>query len=341
MPKFDCQKSSPSYLCRTVKFRLYPTVSQENSLSLYIESSRKVYNRAIEHRTYAQRPEGKSISYFDQQRQLTLQRKIDIGMSQIPVDVQRDGLRRADSGFNAFFRRCREGEKKKGFPRFKSKSQYNSFTLANPAEFFRNGGLRVDKIAKPIRVRGMPEITGKQKRLTIVRKSGKWYGRILVDIGVGAPQKRDIKTSVGIDMGLNSFLATSDGEHIQCPKEYRRLEPKLKRAQKLASRRKRGSNRHKKAQLVVQRIHQKIANRRDDFTHKLSKQLVEKYDLIAAEKLNICGMVRSKLAKSIFDASWGEFLCRVGYKAESAGATFVQGNPRRTSIDCSGSSNGP
>jgi putative transposase len=256
-------------------------------------------------------------------------------MNDLPCEVQRDGLRRVDLAFKNFFRRCCEGAKKKGFPRFKSASRYNSFTIPDCGNVVKNGRIRVSGIDKPIRCRGLQPNEHQPCRITIKRTAGKWFARILINDQIATPPKRPIKRAVGIDMGLNHFLATSDGAFVDCPKHYRRLQPNLRRAQKLLSRRKKGSNRRGRALLRVQRIHEKIANCRDDFTHKLSKQLVANHDFIAAEKLNIRGMVRSNLAKSILDAGWGIFLFRVAYKAEKAGATFVQENPAGTSQECS------
>ena len=320
---------------RAIKFRLYPNSAQSQRLSEYIESSRRIFNQALEHRIYAVRSDGKGIDYNTQQKQLTCQRGANTESASIPVQIQRDGLRRVDAAFKNFFRRCREGAKKKGFPRFKAKQRYNSFTIGNASNFAKDGRVKIVGIDRSIRCRGMQPINGKQKRLTVVRRAGKWFGRILLDNGRPSPAKRPIQSVIGIDMGLNSFLTTSDGGKVECPKHYRRLSPRLRRAQRLVSRRKKGSNRRQRAILRVQRIHAKIADCRDDFTHKLSKQLINQYDLIAAEKLNIKGMVRSKLAKSILDAAWGQFLFRCDYKAENAGGTFVQGNPSGTSIDCS------
>ena len=320
---------------RVLKFWLYPNDSQRANLSNYLDQARRVYNRALEQRIYAIRSDGNGFGLYDQQKQLTFQRAADEQMASIPVEAQRDGLRRVDSAFKNFFRCCREGAKKKGFPRFKSASRYNSVTFTSPSNEIGGGRIRIPGIRKPIRCRGMQPFEHAPKRLTIVRRAEKWFGRILVDDQKQAPSKRPIKKAVGIDMGLNSFLTTSDGLRVQCPKHYRRLTPQLRRAQRLLSRRTRGGGRWKRALLRVQRIHAKIADCRDDFTHKLSKQLVADYDFIAAEKLNIKGMVQGRLGKSILDAAWGQFLFRCSYKAENAGVTVIQGNPSGTSIDCS------
>jgi putative transposase len=324
-----------SPVLRTLLFRIYPNRDQVDRLNAYIDQSRHCYNQALEQRIHARKPNGKGIDYPTQQKQLTLQRKADPAMAATPLQVQRDGLRRLDAGFKNFFRRCREGAKRKGFPKFKSAARYNSFTLANGYNAVKDGRVSITGI-KPIRCRGLQPCDHKPRRITVTRRADKWFARILIDDQTTSVPKRPIKKTVGIDMGLNHFLATSDGKFIDCPKHYRRLQPALRRAQRLLSRRKKGSKRRGRALIRVQRIHQKIADCRDDFTHKLSKKLVAEHDFSAAEKLNIKGMVRSNLAKSILDAGWAMFLFRVAYKAANAGATFEQGNPAGTSQECSG-----
>ena len=330
-----------SAVLRVLKCRLYPTAIQAHRLTEYIDASRHVFNQALEHRINAVRPGGKGINYAVQQKQLTFQRKANPALAAMPCEIHRDGLRRVDSAFKHFFRRCREGAKRKGFPRFKGKNRYNSVTIPDCGSVVKDGRIKIRGIERPIRCRGLQSCEHEPRRLTIKRRAGQWFARILIDDQKQpppkrSPPKRPIRKSIGIDMGLNSFLTTSDGAHVECPKHYRRLTPRLRRAQRLLSRRTRGSGRWRRALLRVQRIHAKIADCRDDFTHKLSKRLVNDYDFIAAEKLNIRGMVRSNLAKSILDAGWGIFLFRCGYKAENAGAIFDQGNPAKTSIDCSG-----
>jgi putative transposase len=326
-----------SSVLRALLFRLYPNRAQADCLTQYIDQSRHCYNKALEQRIHAVKSNGKGFSYNDQQAQLTKQRAIAGPMQDVPCDAQRDGLRRVDSAFKNFFRRCKEGARKKGFPRFKSASRFNSITLTtapSPSELIR-GRLQIPGIKKSIRTRGLQLTAAQPKRVTIIRRAGKWHARLLIDDHKPEPAKREIVKAVGIDVGLNAFIATSDGATIDCPKHYRRLQPKLRRAQKLVSRRVKGSKRRGRAILNVQRIHEKIENCRDDFLHKLSKQLVSDHDLIATEKLNIRGMVRSNLAKSILDAGWGRFNWMLHYKAECAGVTFIQVNPSMTSQECS------
>jgi putative transposase len=272
---------------------------------------------------------------------LTGMRAKDERLRNTSVMVTRDAIRRVDLAFQSFFRRVKAKAKQVGYPRFKGEGRYNSFTIGDCGNVLKiQGRVRVSGVNGTIRCRGFQHKPGEIKRLTIKRSAGKWFTRILIEDGLPTPPKVPIVKSVGIDMGLDSFLTTSDGWKVDCPKHYRRLEGKLRNAGRHLSRCKRGSQRRQRALLRLQQVHATIDNCRDDFTHKLSKQIVEKYDLIAVEKLNIVSMVKKhskyRLSKSILDAGWGKFLFRTSYKAERAGKTFKQGDPRRTSQECSG-----
>ena len=141
---------------------------------------------------------------------------------------------------------------------------------------------------------------------------------------------------VGIDVGLQSFIATSDGNQIENPRYFRKAERQLAKAQKRLSRRKRGSKRRRKARILVAKKHERIANQRLDFCHKVAHFFVQNYDGFAVAALNIKGMVKNKyLSKSISDASWGIFLNILKGKAESAGRWYKEVSPQGTSQMCS------
>ena len=320
----------------TVKAKLYPNATQARALTAYLDQARQVFNSCLADRRDAWRESQTKRSRFDQTKMLTRGRAANEELRRLPVQIGRDAIRRVDLAFQGFFRRVKAKTKRPGYPRFKGVNRYNSFTIGECGDVLKiQGRVRVSGIDKPLRARGLRPFVGTIKRLCIVRRAGKWFARILVDDGQAAPAKRPITTAIGIDMGLNSFLTTSEGQQVKCPKHYRRLEGTLRRAGRHVSRCKRGSGGRQRAVQRLQAVHAKIADCRNDFTHKLSKSLVAGYSLIAAEKLNIGGMVKSRLAKSILDAAWGQFLWQTGYKAEKAGVRFVQVNPRHTSQECS------
>ena len=140
---------------------------------------------------------------------------------------------------------------------------------------------------------------------------------------------------VGIDAGLIDFIVTSDNERVKAPKYLRASERKLRKAQKRVSRRKKGSKRRKKAVHKLGKQHKKVVDTRKDFHFKTANQLLKKYDVLAVEKLNIKGLARTRLAKSIHDAGWGQFIIILTNKAENAGLLVIPVKPHGTSQECS------
>jgi putative transposase len=145
----------------------------------------------------------------------------------------------------------------------------------------------------------------------------------------------DVNNIVGIDVGLIDFYVVSDGSRNKAPKYLRKAERKLKSAQRKVSRRKKGSNRRKKAIQKLGKQHKKVADTRKDFHFKTAKSLLDKYDVVAVEKLNIKGLAKTRLAKSINDAGWGQFITILSNKAEKAGLKVIAVNPNGTSQECS------
>ncbi len=185
------------------------------------------------------------------------------------------------------------------------------------------------------------KIKGKIKQVTIkYHPSGKWFVSICVEQDIEVKQKQIQKIQntkqVGIDLGLYNFVYDSDGNHINHPKFLDNSLEKLRKEQRILSKKKKGSKNRIKQRIKVVRVHEKIVNQRDDFLHKLSRYYIDKYGFIAYENLNIKGMTRNHyLAKSIMDASWSRFIQMLGYKAERAGVQVVKVEPRGTTQICS------
>ena len=176
---------------------------------------------------------------------------------------------------------------------------------------------------------------GTLKSCRIVRRPSGWYLQCICD---NLPSKKLAKSdkAIGLDMGVKSLVADSDGNITENPKFLNKSLKKLRIAQRTISRRKKGSRRRKKACRIAARIHERISNQRRDFLHKLSRKYVNEYGLIVVEDLNISGMVRNHcLARSIQDASWNMLDGMIAYKAEEAGRQFVKVNPAYTSQKCS------
>ena len=324
---------SQGFAVEVISAKLYPTPSQCRDLLRFLSVARWVYNRSLDQRIKAYRRRGESITLYQQQAMLTDWRAKMDRVRLVPARIERDALRRVDRGMKAFFRRVKAGEKP-GFPRFKGSDRWRSFEVLQPGTYLRDGNrVHIPGIG-PMKYRGMQQFDGKIKGIRVVRKASGWYVQLIVDTGP-APEKRPVTRRIGIDVGLTTFATLSNGEKIENPRWYRKAQKRLRFLQRRVSRRKKGSNRRRRAVQRVARFHERIADTRRDWTHKLTRRLVDEFDLIAVENLNVKGLARTRLAKSIIDAAWTEFAWQLDYKAENAGVQFMRVDPRNTTQDCS------
>jgi putative transposase len=218
-------------------------------------------------------------------------------------------LKGLDDAYNGFFK------KRTKFPRFKSKHSKNSFKVPQSVKIL-NGKLRIPKFKNPIDIILHRTFSGTIKQCTISKTPTNEY---FVSILVETEHKKLEKTgnSIGIDLGLKDFVITSDGYKYKNNRYTKTYQTKLKKAQQHLSRKKKGSNKYKEQKLKVARIYKKITNSRLDNLHKVSTELIKKYDTIILEDLNIKGMIKNhKLSKHITDASWGKFVELLTYKAK-------------------------
>jgi len=331
-------------LKRTYKYRLYPTKAQQEILENHLSACRWLYNYFLEERKTLYESKKIRISCYDQIKKIPKLKKERLELVEVYSQTLQDVVRRLDKAFQNFFRRV-EGNKngkrqKVGYPRFKGYWRYDSFTYPQKGFKLKNNKLNLTKIGD-LKIRLHRELEGKIKTLIIRRsRTNKWYACFSVEINKVLPKKKEIKKIVGIDVGLNSFLTTNTGEKIDNPRYLKESEEKLAQIQRWHSRKKLKSKNRSKSRLKVARIHERITNQRQDFLHKLSHRLVNNFQLIAFEKLNIEGMKRNKyLAKSISDTSWARFLQQLSYKAEEAGVWAVGVNPKDTTQVCSGCGN--
>jgi putative transposase len=299
-----------------------------------LDICREIYNAALQERRDAWRIRRKHIGYYDQSAEITEVRALRKDVGALHNTVCRDPLQRIDRAFKAFFRRCKSGESP-GYPRFKNKARYNSFTYSwEEGMRLKSDRLTLSKIGH-VRIRLSREIEGEIKTCTIRRQVDGWFVIFAVKEN-HSPYIPKTDESVGVDVGLENFATLSTGEVIENPRWLRKSERGLKIAQRKVSKKKRGGKNRNKARILVGKRHLKITNQRRDFFHKTSNQLIREFDNVAVEELNIAGMIKNRsLAKSISDAAWNTFLQILTFKAESAGRRVWKVPAAFTSQDCS------
>jgi putative transposase len=322
-------------MLKAYKFRLFPTKTQRSKMERTLDLCRWVYNQTLAYRKDAWEKEGRSTSKYETNNLLPNWKIEKPDLNEVFSQVLQNTQERVDLALKAFFRRVKAGEKP-GYPRFRGSGWYDSFTYPQFGFKLLCGKLRLSKIGD-IKIKLHRPIEGKIKRLTVRRSStGKWFACFTVEID--DPPKPPWKDglSVGIDVGLESFATISNGEKIGNPRFFRSDEKALAKAQRRLSKCAKGTSQRRAAVKVVQRVHERIANRRYNFAHQISNQLVSKYGLIAFEDLSIANMLKNhNLAKSISDAAWRMLVTITSYKAESAGSIVVLVDPRNTSQLCS------
>ncbi len=310
---------------KAYSFRLYPAESQKELFAQHFGSCRFTYNHFLRERInfYAENKGKKKqgLTYCDTSKMLTKLKKDSefSWLKDINSQSLQQSLRRLDVAYNNFF------NKRMQFPKFKSKHHKQSFHVPQRFSIDLEKSHLVIPNFQPIKAVFHRPIDGEMKSITISKTTtGKYFASVLCEV----EKKIKLKKSgqqIGIDLGLKSFLVTSAGETVAAPKFLRSSEWKFKRLQRHLSRKIKGSNNRNKARHKVALIHEKIANQRKDFLHKLSTRLVSENQAIFSEDLNVKGMTANHcIAKSVSDAGWGEFIRQVKYKSEWIGTTFGQ-----------------
>ena len=318
------------------KYKLKPSRKIIAIFDSWLVALCELYNAALQERRDAYRMAGVSISKSDQEKQLPEIKQENPRLARIHSQVTQEALRRVDLAFQHFFRRVREGQVP-GFPRFRSRSRYDSFTYKQSGFKFnqKTKKLHLSKIGS-VKVFLSRPVEGVIKTCTIKREADGWYVIFAVEeiekkVVVLAPD-----VTIGIDVGLKTFAHLSNDDQIPNPQYHRQAESELKTAQRRVSRRKRGSRRRKKAVRLLAKRHQHVARQRRDHHFKEANKLAQKYRVIKFEDLNVKGMVKNHhLAKSIHDAGWSQFISIVVHKAEEAGGQVEVVNANGTSTTCS------
>jgi putative transposase len=331
---YGCRQEKKTVEVKTFKYRLQPSKSQRTKLMQTLELCRWLYNETLAIRKHAWEQDRRSLSLYDTNKLLTSWKRDHPELMHVHSQVLQNVQERVDLGFQAFFRRVKAGEKP-GYPRFRGYGRYDSFTFKQSGFELLDNSLLMSEIGTVGIVLHRP-IEGRVKTLTVRRDAvGNWYACFACEVEPEPMPSNPL--AVGIDVGLESFATLSNGMKIESPRFFRKDEKELAKAQRKLSQADKGTPERAKRRKAVQHIHQRIANRRMDFAHKLSRELVNSFGMISFENLNIRNMLTDhRLAKSIADVSWNQLILYTTYKAENAGRVVVLVDPRNTSKMCSG-----
>jgi putative transposase len=346
---------------RAYKFRAYPTRPQEDRAARLLADHADLYNAALEERREAWRMRKASVSYGMQSAQLRDIRKADPdGQGRHSFTAQQQTLRRLNTVFGAFYDRCKAGEKKLGYPRFKPRSRFDQvmFVAGDGAKWVpagKDGWARATfQAVGSVKVKQHREVRGTVKTLQLKREYRRWY--VIVTAEAEPVPLPPAGRSIGADVGVARFLTTSDGEVVANPRILTASAEVIGALQRRKARAKRGSGNRRRLRRALAKQWRKVRNQRRDFHHKTARALVDTCDVIALEKLNTAGMTRrpapkpdpgqpgiflpnqaaakAGLNKVILDAGWAQFASILTGKAEEAGRRVVFVSAAGTSITC-------
>ncbi|NEN94198.1 MAG: transposase [Moorea sp. SIO3I7] len=350
----------------TYCYRIKPSPEQIVTMERWLELLRRHWNYALGQRldwlrrtrcpidrcSVSYEPIGEIpelVNYYTQQAALKETKRLFPEYKKIYAETQQVNLQRLNKAWDKWLKPDANG-KRGGRPRFKKPGKLRSFVFPR-INSPKAGAHLVDGVLKLSRIGSIPVVMHRPlpvseacpkgvgftlKQCTVVKKADGWYCCIsMKDDTVPEILPVDsIKSAVGIDVGLEKFLVTSDGEAVPIPQFYRKAQGKLAEAQKVMSRRVKGSKNWKKAKHKVALMHLHLTRCRKEFHYQVAHWLCSKYDLIAHENLNIKGLARTRLAKSVNDAAWGAFLEILQTVAVKRGLLVQEVNPRGTSIEC-------
>lgn len=308
---------------KAYRYRFYPTDEQRQILARTFGCVRYVWNWALATRSEAYKARKESVGFAQLCRGLTGLKKAPETewLSDVSAVPLQQTLRHQEQAFGNFF------EKRAGYPKFKKRHHRQSATYVSTAFSWKDGQLKLAKMKAPLDIRWSRTFVGTPTTVIVTKDPADRYF-ISLRVEERVDEKPSTPHRVGIDLGLDSLVALSTGEKVGHPQFFRKDEARLAKAQRRLAKKKHGSMNSAKARKKVARIHARIADKRQDFLHKLSTRLIDENQVVCAESLRVKNMVKNRhLSKSISDAGWGELVRQLAYKAEWYGRTFVQVDP--------------
>jgi len=324
---------------KTFKYRLFPSPSQRQALQMQLDACRFVYNKALEARKEAWEQRRESIGRFDTVTMLPKWKTEYPWLRDGHAEAMQEAMIRLDLAFRAFFRRVK-AKQNPGYPRFRGKDRYDSYTYPRERgnwRFVDDAHLRLSKIGV-VKIKLHRPIEGQVKTLTIRRDSvGNWYACFSCIV---EPKPLPVSNEmVGIDLGLTTFAMLSNGETIPRQRWTKQDSHDVARLQRKKERCAKGSPERRKAVRALRHAYQRQTNRRNNFAHQESRKLVNRYGLIVFEDLGIQDMQSNGnhvINRGIADVAWGKFVQYSAYKAECAGRAVLLVDPKNTTQMCSG-----
>ncbi len=298
---------------KAYRFRMEPTQAQAEALLLLAGARRWVWNWGLARRKEAYAATGKGLTYNEQAAELTALKKQSetAWLKEADSQLLQQALQDLDRAFKAFF------ERRAGFPQFKSKKKDEPRFRIPQRVKVENSRVYIPKVGW-VKIRQSQPIDCLIRGATFKRDArGHWYVTLTAEFTMPDTPlpPANPERVVGVDLGLKDFAVLSDGTRIAPPKFYRKAQRKLRRVQRALSRKREGSKNREKARHRLNRVHAKVRNQRQDWLHKLTTDLVTRHDGLCVEDLNLKGMARTKLSKSVLDAALGEFRRQLAYKA--------------------------